>query len=154
MSREFREKVGKKKYSRADVRAFCAQTFPVDEDGRPIYMTEQGHKAECDVNNIIRKYDRTGLINHVNQFEAIYGDVSSIDFREALDLNMRVGKSFNELPSAIRKRFDNDPAAFIAFIEDPKNHEESVTLGLRRNDGKPAGEVKNDPGKTKGSPEG
>jgi len=134
MSGEFRKKFGNKKYTRRDAKAFCAVTFPVDEDGKPLYVTEQGHKAECDVNNIIKKYDRTGLINHVTRFEAMYGDVSSIEFRNALDLQIRVGEHFSDLPSEIRKRFNNDPGSFLAFLEDPKNDAESVELGLRTND--------------------
>jgi len=134
MSKAFREKFGNKKYTRKDVKLFTAQIFPVDEEGKPIYKTEQGHKAECDVNNIIKKYDRTGLINHVSRFEAMYGDVSSLDFRQALELQIKVGENFNELPSEIRKRFNNDPTSFLAFLEDPKNDAESVKLGLRTND--------------------
>jgi len=151
MSNAFRKKFGNKKYNRKDVKAFVAQTFPVDEEGRPLYVTEQGHKKECDVNLIIQKYDRTGLINHVNSFEAMYGDVSSIDFRNALELNMKVGDHFNELPSDIRKRFDNDPLAFLAFLENPKNYAESVELGLRRNDVKPNKTPQNEPGGEKTS---
>ncbi|WNK12921.1 MAG: internal scaffolding protein [Microvirus sp.] len=131
MSKAFQEKFGNKKYKREDIRNFNALLFPVDENGKPLYVTEQGHKDECDVNNIIKKYDRTGLINHVSRFEAMYGDVGSLEFREALDLQIRVGQNFNELPSEIRKRFNNDPASFLAFLENPKNNAEAVELGLR-----------------------
>jgi len=154
MSNAFRQKFGNKKYTRKDAKAFVAQTFPVDEEGRPLYVTEQGHKKECDVNLIIQKYDRTGLINHVNTFVAIYGDVSSIDFRNALELNMKVGEHFNELPSNIRKRFENDPLQFISFLENPKNYAESVELGLRRNDQPPPKTLQNAPGSEKNSAEG
>jgi len=132
MSKAFREKFGKKKYSREDVRAFTAITFPVDDNGKVITMTEQGHLAECDVNNIIKKYDATGLINHINHFEAIYGDVSSLEFREALDLQMKVGNQFMNLPSDIRTKFDNEPAKLLAFLENPANRDEAVALGLRK----------------------
>jgi len=153
MSNAFRQKFGNKKYTRKDAKAFVAQTFPVDQDGKPLYVTEQGHKKECDVNLIIKKYDRTGLINHVNQFEAMYGDVSSIDFRSAIELNMKVGEHFEELPSDIRKRFDNDPLTFLTFLEDPKNYAESVQLGLRVND-KPHTTRQDQSGHAANSPEG
>jgi len=138
MSNAYREAFGDKKQKRDAIRNFVGLVCPVDENGKTITMTEQGHKEECDVNNIIKKYDATGLITHVSQFEAAYGDVSSIDFKDSLDLQIRIGAKFNELPSNIRKRFDNQPLLYLQFLEDPKNLEESITLGLRSNITKPS----------------
>jgi len=44
----------------------------LDENGEPLPSRTQQHlKDETDINNIIKKYDRTGLLNHVNQAVAI-----------------------------------------------------------------------------------
>jgi len=131
MSKAYREKYGNKKVSRDEIKKFTAFQTELGLDGKPVYITEQGHKDECDVNNIIKKYDATGLITHVATFEASYGDVGSIDFKEALDMQISISEKFSELPSDIRKRFENSPYKYLAFLEKPENMEESYNLGLR-----------------------
>jgi len=58
-------------------------------------------------------------------------DVPAQDLREAIELQRSAGEAFLQLPSKIRDRFKNDPIEFLAFLDDPKNHQESVELGLR-----------------------
>jgi len=131
MSKAYREKFGKKKATREQIRQFTALETKLGPDGKPVYITEQGHKAECDVNNIIKKYDATGLITHVATFEASYGDIGSMDFKEALDMQIRISEKFSELPSDIRRKFENSPYKYLSFLENPANMEESYNLGLR-----------------------
>ena len=38
---------------------------------------------------------------------------------------------FEELPATIRKKFENDPAKFLDFVNDERNADEMVELGLR-----------------------
>ena len=42
-------------------------------------LTQQSHAAAADVRNIIKQYDRTGLIANVNKGIAQYGDYSEIN---------------------------------------------------------------------------
>lgn len=137
MSQKFAKEFGKKKYTREDVRKFVQKSFPYNKEGRPIYVTEQGHKKECDVNEIIKKYDREGVITHVNRFEAMYADVSAISFENGLRIQQEISEKFMELPSEIRKRFENSPLEYLKFLGDPRNNEEAIALGLRKNDVKP-----------------
>jgi len=131
MSKAFREKFGGKKFKRQDVREFTNLVSDVDpETGLPPYITEQGHKKECDVNYILQKYDKTGLISHVQKFEAMYGDVSGIEFKDALEKMQRTSQQFLEIPSKIRKEFGNDPFQFLSFLDDPKNRGRAEELGL------------------------
>ena len=37
---------------------------------------------------------------------------------------------FEALPSVLRKRFDNDPAKFLDFVQDSNNSKELVEMGL------------------------
>lgn len=92
--------------------------------------TKQSFKDECDINNIMRKYQKTGLVEAVNKHQARYGDVPAMDFREAVE-NLRLAdEMFMDMPSNVRKRFDNDPGEFLAFVQDPANRDEAIELGL------------------------
>lgn len=94
-------------------------------------MTKQAHKDECDINLIIRKYDKTGVLTHVNRALATYGDFSAVhSFQEAHNSVMAAAASFADLPAKIRKEFDNDPAKFLDFIDNPENIERMYELGL------------------------
>jgi len=78
--------------------------------------THQSFKDECDINNIIKKYKRTGVLTHVTSAVGQYGDYSSVpDFHEAMNIVARAQQEFELLPAALRKRFANDPAQFFGF---------------------------------------
>ncbi len=93
-------------------------------------LTKQSFTAECDINNIMRKYQKTGAIDHVNKHEASYGFATSDTFQESLDIVARGQSMFNELPSSIRTKFENDPAQFLEFVQNPENTKEMQELGL------------------------
>jgi len=65
------------------MRKYSQRPGLVDSEGNIQYTTEQFHKKECDVNLIIQKYDKTGLIDHVSKFEANFGDMTGQDFKTA-----------------------------------------------------------------------
>lgn len=95
--------------------------------------TEQHHKKECDINQIVKKYDKTGLLNHVNSMDGIPDDmltISGLDYKQAMDLMLSADKSFAALPSDIRNRFQNDPGKLIQFVQDESNYDEALGMGL------------------------
>lgn len=94
-------------------------------------FTQQHHKKDCDVNNIIKKYDKTGLITHVNHMKAQFGDFSEVmDYQEAQNVLIGVQEHFMQLPSYVRKQFDNDPETFMNFVSNPDNADEMIKYGL------------------------
>jgi phage internal scaffolding protein len=94
-------------------------------------LTQQHFQKEADVHNIIKQYDRTGLIANVNRGVAQYGDYSEVnEYREALDLVNRASQNFGQIPSEIREKFNNDAGEFFEFATNPKNHKEMVEMGL------------------------
>jgi phage internal scaffolding protein len=95
-------------------------------------LTEQNHKDETDINNIVRKYNKTGLIDHLNQFEKQYGDMTGYDYQDAMNTVAAANTMFEGLPSAIRNQFDNDPAKFINFVDDEANADKLVKMGLAK----------------------
>lgn len=112
------------------MRIFCQRPGKKNPDGSICYFTEQAHKDTCDVNKIIRKYDKTGLISHISKFEAMYGDMTGFDFKEMKQKVIDMTNKFNELPSDIRKKFENSPENLLRFMENPENRDEAISLGL------------------------
>lgn len=92
--------------------------------------TKQSFKDECDINNIMNRYIKTGEISHLNSTNPEYGFAPDFDFSEAMEMVQRAQDLFDELPANIRERFDNDPGEFMAFCEDPANGPEAAALGL------------------------
>jgi len=113
---------------------------PYDGERRRVFsepvgesMTQQHFKEEVDVRNIIKKYDSTGLINHVQRGQAQYGDFSqTVGFKEALDMVNSAKDSFMELPAELRREFRNDAGEFYTFVSDPKNSEKLIEMGLAK----------------------
>lgn len=105
----------------------------VQESFKPS-LTQQHFKDECDINHIMRRYRETGfLTDPLAQPTAkpMFGDFSTaFDFHEAQNTIARANEAFAALPSSVRKRFANDPGAFLAFMEDERNIDEAVRLGL------------------------
>ena len=95
-------------------------------------LTQQSHASAADVRNIIKQYDRTGLIANVNKGIARYGDYSEInEYAENLNMVRQANESFAQLPSHIREQFNNNPGLFFEFATNPKNSEEMIKLGLK-----------------------
>lgn len=110
--------------------------FNFDKDEEPedyeksLSMTQQQFRDECDINNIIKQYQVTGLLPEPDKVPS-YGDVSDLpSFQEAQAIIMEATDRFNALPSNIRARFDHNPGNFIAFMDNPDNLQEAVDLGL------------------------
>ncbi|AXH76253.1 MAG: internal scaffolding protein [Microviridae sp.] len=96
-------------------------------------LTQQSHAQAADVRNIIKQYDRTGLIANVNKGIAQYGDYSEInEYAEALNMVSEANESFAQIPSHIREQFNNNAGLFFEFATNPKNKEEMIQMGLAK----------------------
>ena len=97
-------------------------------------MTIQSAADECDVNQIVERALKTGVLGDpvaMARRVASFGDFSTVgDFHSCLSRVAAAQKSFDELPLDIRVRFNNDPGLLIAFLADPANAKEAVKLGL------------------------
>jgi len=94
--------------------------------------TQQSFRDECDINNILRKFNVTGQLP-LGSVQPQYGDFSGItDYQSALNAVMAAQDSFLALPAKVRARFDNDPALFVDFASDEANKDELKALGLLR----------------------
>lgn len=94
-------------------------------------LTQQHMKDECDINRILKKYQKDGILRHVARFGGRYEDLpDNIDYQESLNAVMAAEQAFLSLPSSVRGRFENDPGRFLAFVGDPANENEMIELGL------------------------
>lgn len=95
--------------------------------------TVQDPRDECDVNKLMAKYRRTGMISHLAKHPPRYEDVSQVvSFQEALNIVQRAEEEFMKMSASIRAKFGNDPGAFMAFVQNPDNAEEMYSLGIAK----------------------
>ena len=94
--------------------------------------TRQEFKDECDINNIMKQYHRTGMIAHVREHMGAFMDLSDgpDDFTDAQQKIVKATEFFMGLPSNIRARFLNNTGEFLDFISNPDNLDEMAELGL------------------------
>lgn len=116
----------------------------LDFKGSPS-LTQQSFKDECDINTIMRRYQATGLIDHVRRDIPQFQDVTGYDFHEAMNLVSEARALFLDLPSSVRERFSNDPGQFLDFVNNPANAEEMVKMGLATRSSLPATPVATTP---------
>ena len=112
-----------------------------------VSMTEQSHLKACDINNIMKRYEKTGLLDHVNTYGGNYGDFTfAEDYHTSLNKILAADEMFMSIPAEIRAKFANDPAEFLNFVHDPSNAEELVKLGLANPGGADATDPSPSPG--------
>lgn len=88
-------------------------------------------RQECDINNIIKKFNQTGQVHHLAEALPFYGDVTEIkDLRSALEVARQAEENFMQMPSSIREKFNNDPGQLIDFLNDGRNYKQALELGL------------------------
>lgn len=96
-------------------------------------ITKQAFADECDINNIMARYEATGYLDPdaFQQREAVYGDFADgFDFTSMQETLLNARSAFEALPARIRSRFHNDPAELLDFVHNPENHDEAIKLGL------------------------
>ncbi|AXH74695.1 MAG: internal scaffolding protein [Microviridae sp.] len=94
--------------------------------------TKQSFKDECDINRIVARFNATGQLPNINEIPPQYLDVSEMDFQAHQNFIAEAQTMFNELPSALRARFENQPGKFLEFCSQEKNRPEMAEMGLLR----------------------
>lgn len=99
----------------------------------PPARTKQQFLEQCDINNIVKQFTKTGQFSHLsaNLAKGTYADLPDpIEFQESMNTVIQAEQAFASLPARIRNRFGNDPAEFLDFIGRPENQDEAIKLGL------------------------
>lgn len=86
---------------------------------------------DADINNILKKFKKYGQLPDMIKKNPQYGDFTQVPtYQEALHITSFAHEQFNALSAKVRRRFDNDPAQFLAFTNNPANKEEMYDLKL------------------------
>lgn len=96
-------------------------------------MTKQEFQHECDINNVIKAFKPHEMMALMQRNANLgnYVDLpDSYDFQEALHLVKEAEARFLTVPAKVRDRFGQDPAQFLAFLNDDRNRDEAIALGL------------------------
>lgn len=94
-------------------------------------LTKQTFMEECDINNIMKRFENTGILPDLIKENPQYGDFSDpMDYQSALNTVLLAQEQFDALSSIVRERFNNDPQTFLEFTSNPDNSEELVKMGL------------------------
>lgn len=102
----------------------------IDFSQEPI-LVKQAMRDECDVNGIMKKFIKTGLIEHVNNHHGDYGNfIGFEDYHSSMNRIRAAEHAFMSIPAGIRAKFDNDPSKFLLFAQDDGNEDEMIAMGL------------------------
>lgn len=105
--------------------------------------TKQEFKKQADINLIMNRIHRTGMVDHLAVGRPIFADVSRVEnLHETMNKVKRSEEAFLHLPLHIRARFENKMINLVNFLQDPKNEKEAVELGLLK---KPQGSHPREP---------
>ncbi len=92
-------------------------------------MTIQSAEAECNINNIMRRYTQGGVVPQRPGGQ--YLDVSfAIEYHEAMGFVLNAQQAFDNLPAVVRREFDNDPNRMLDFVSYETNRSRAIELGL------------------------
>lgn len=94
---------------------------------------KQAMAQECDVNNIVARASRLGVIPQARANPPQYVDltgVKNLSLHEALNITAAAKSAFALLPAKVRAACKNDLRDFVDLVSNPKRREEAEQLGL------------------------
>lgn len=113
------------------MREWMGQTWPrVQTRVSGPSLTRQEFAEECNINQILDQFQRTGAMSHFAKYAPLYGEFDARDYQSAQNLLIRAREMFDALPSNVRQLVST-PAGFLEFVQDPANAEKMRELGLR-----------------------
>ncbi len=106
---------------------------PVVDCSRDKIRTKQHFKNQVDINTIMSKYIKTGVMSQdaITKRTAVYADVSDIgSFQECHERVIAAQAAFMTLTPELRSEFKNDPGALLDFVAEPENRDKAIELGI------------------------
>lgn len=88
-------------------------------------LTVQSDNERADIRKILQRYEAVGIVDHLNQVDAMYRDVTEFtDLHDALMQAKEAETQFMKLPSKLREVFDHDVAKWLDAAHDPEKIEQ------------------------------
>lgn len=95
-----------------------------------ISLTKQEFAQESDINQIMKRFPGFNLGSPV-EVQGVFADATGYgSFGDTLRRVDEAREAFMLLSPSVRGRFDNDPVQLIEFLQDEKNRDEAIKLGL------------------------
>ncbi len=94
--------------------------------------TKSSFMKDCDINRIVARGEKNGVVDHTTSVPAMYGDTTTtnLDFQESMNIIIEAESMFSSLSSRVRRRFNNDPSELLEFVHTEGNEDELRELGL------------------------
>ena len=97
--------------------------------------TKQSFMDQTDINLIMKKFGRTGVLEHTTHKEPQYGDFTmSVDLQEAIELVKTAQEKFMGLPAEVRFAAGNSPVQYSEMLASEEGammlQEAGLPLGL------------------------
>lgn len=87
-----------------------------------ISKTEQHHLESCNMQFIMSRAQKTGMIDHIRNDQPRYVDlVDKVDYLESMKVIAEANSVFESLPAKIRERFENRAENFLEYIQEEEN---------------------------------
>ena len=106
-------------------------TGPLPNDLKQKSPTQQHQAKSADIQFIMKQFNKTGLVNHINAVQGRYEDYpTAFEFKEAQDLIANAKSMFETVPHEIRAKFHNEPGEFVDFMTNEANRDAIFELGI------------------------
>lgn len=94
-------------------------------------LAEQAHRDECDIHKIMKKAERTGMVEHLAMHQPSYSELPvPSDYHSMMNRVAEAKSTFESLPSTMREKFRHDPHNFLEFLTSEANRDEMIALGF------------------------
>lgn len=93
--------------------------------------TKQSNKDECNINLILKKHGVGAMLTQDQYRSLTFTDTTGMDFTVAMQTVAHANSMFEQLPSEIRKDFQNDPAVFLDAYNNEDYQEYFVEKGMK-----------------------
>lgn len=93
-------------------------------------LTQQQFAEEADINTIVNRFLKTGVLPTPNTFPQYVDFEGVFDYQSAMNLVRAADESFMRMDAKVRARFNNSPQEFLEFFANGENAEEAIRLGL------------------------
>jgi hypothetical protein len=115
--------------------------------------TRQEFKDSADINKIMKKYERTGILSSgdvSNSRQPQYGDYEGIDYMETCNKIAKVEQDFMKQPPEVRALCENDPRQWLLKLDTDEKEaikaaEEANKARLEKQAAKEAAAAEEDP---------